>query len=396
MDIYAINKWFILFGVLALFTLFGACGYCLHWANQNVYFLGDGSYRWEFEHEYTPGVDLSIAPTWPPPPTSTPSRIPSTSALSAPILVPDTAAARKYLIEEIPPCIPVPGSLVDPCEPGRGIPGATMDASIFVGDEPRSVQSFVEGGSAFVPHVVLRGTYLPGTVRCAATIFRPPSYYPPDVYGWPREYPIMKCYADVRVDAYVLGSGPTTLTVEVAHHIFPGNWGEAAIAEWKRLWERALIEGGGPDYWLRAVAEGRMNLEGVEGVPTNLYVEPIAGGEAILFIGPAVGTAVETWKVFNTWNIERREDGTVIAVHPYRKYYDIQEHRTELEFELPRFKQAVVAAQEARITANDGRTDPDLGHPKLITNVHDLPKFFREVGAYDHPDGPPVQPPPAR
>ena len=171
--------------------------------------------------------------------------------------------------------------------------------------------------------------------------------------------------------------------------------GEAAIAEWKRLWERALIEGADPDYWNQAIAEGRMNLEGVEGVPTNIYVRPIAGREAILFIGPEIGSAVEVWQVFRTWKIERSEDGTVIAVHPHRGYFDTQEHRTDLEFELPRFKQAVAAAQATRIAANDGRTQPYPGHPKLITDVHDLPKFFTEVGAYDRPGGPPIQPPPA-
>ena len=298
--------------------------------------------------------------------------------------------------EEVPPCTPVPGSSVDPCEPGRGIPGATVGAaSTFVGFEPISVQSFLEGNGAFVPHIVIRGTYLPGTVRCAATIFHPPSYAGVGAYRYTREKPVLKCYADVRVNAYVLGTGPSTLTVEVAHDLLSDTWGEAAIAEWKRLWERALIEGADPDYWNQAIAEGRMNHEGVEGVPTNIYVRPIAGREAILFIGPEIGSAIEVWQVFRTWKIERSEDGTVIAVHPHRGYFDTQEHRTDLEFELPHFKQAVAAAQAARIAANDGRTQPYPGHPKLITDVHDLPKFFTEVGAYDRPGGPPIQPPPA-
>ena len=31
----------------------------------------------------------------------------------------------------------------------------------------------------------------------------------------------------------------------------------------------------------------------------------------------------------------------------------------------------------------------------LVTNANGLTQFFRSIGAYDHPDGPPVQPPPA-
>ena len=30
----------------------------------------------------------------------------------------------------------------------------------------------------------------------------------------------------------------------------------------------------------------------------------------------------------------------------------------------------------------------------LLTDVHDLREYYVNVGAYDHPDGPPAQPPP--
>ena len=85
----------------------------------------------------------------------------------------------------------------------------------------------------------------------------------------------------------------------------------------------------------------------------------------------------------------------MIAVHPYRDYYSLEDHRAALEMELPRFSQEVIAAQESRVAANEGRVLPEPGHPMLITDVHHLRLFFTEVGAYDHPDGPPAQPPPA-
>ena len=288
--------------------------------------------RQDAAHSATPGSVLTLAATATPLPTSAPAEThpatpdpiptltptplpagapaathtvpsgPVPTVTPAPTLLPANAPAATQAhgqpTEEVPPCTPVPGSSVDPCEPGRGIPGATVGtASTFIGFEPFSVQTYLGGSGDFVPHIVLRGTYLPDAVRCAATDFRP---RPDQAYGPLNGKPILKCYADVRVNAYVLGTGPSTLTVEVAHDILSDSWGETAIAEWKRLWERALVEGAVPDYWFQAIAEGKMNHEGVEGVPTNIYVRSIAGREAILFTGPAVGGAVEVWKVFST------------------------------------------------------------------------------------------------
>ncbi len=253
---------------------------------------------------------------------------------------------------------------------------------IDVGDVPFGMEHFLERRSdTFVAHIVLRGTYLPGTVRCGSgDRFRPPSYVGPDGFRLTRESPIVKCYADVRVNAYVLGSGPSALAVEVAHDLYPDTWGEAETDEIKSIWERALIEGGeiGP-----------------------FEISPIEGREAILFVGPAVDVSVEAWKVFRTWNVERRDDGTVIAIHPHRGFFagdpeDFQMHRSKLEMELPAFTQAVTAAHQARVTANGGRTRPDPSFPMLVTDANRLREFFSDpkVGAYDHPGGPPVQPPP--
>ena len=304
---------------------------------------------------------------------------------------PGLTAAPEYLTEVIPPCTPVPGFSVDPCETGREPLSARPVGSIYIGfedDPPFGIQYFLEGTDDYVPHIVLRGTYLPGTVRCSPTTFRPRPYLGPEAYGSLRGNPELLCYADVRVNAYIIGSGPSVLTVLVAHDIYYPHTDEE-VENRKRFWERALTEEGADHH--------------------HFEVEPIVGREAMLFIGPAVGTSVEVWRVFHNWNIEQGDDGTVVAVHPHSRYFSAekqQKHRSIMELELPAFKKAVVAAQAARVAANDGRVLPEdaggyadtpvLPHPKLITDVHDLPKFFREVGAYDHPDGPPAQPPPAR
>ena len=181
----------------------------------------------------------------------------------------------------------------------------------------------------------------------------------------------MKCYADVQVNAYILGSGPPLLTVQAAYE----HWGEAKIEERIRLWERALVEGG-------------LHIGARE------EISAIEGREAILFIGPSVGTAVEVWEVFWTWNVERQKDGTVIVVHPGREYYSLEEHISTLEMSLPAFTQAVTTANQARVTEYSGRIGVDESLPMLVTDANQLSAYYRAVGAYDHPDGPPAQPPP--
>ena len=125
----------------------------------------------------------------------------------------------------------------------------------------------------------------------------------------------------------------------------------------------------------------------------------IEGREAMLFIGPAIDVSAEAWRVFITWSLERQEDGTVVAVHPLRnawKYYsdDYQTYRSQLEMELPAFTQAVTTANQERIIEYEGRIGADADLPDLITDANQLSQFYRDTGAYNHPDGPPAQPPP--
>ena len=223
----------------------------------------------------------------------------------------------------------------------------------------------MEGTSEIsVSHIVLRGTYLPGTVRCVSSDFRRP-------FPLSRSRQVL-CFADVRVNNYVLGSGPSVLTVQVTHEIF---WPPAEIEKRRLQWETTLVEGGSISFFD--------------------HLNPIQGREAILFLGPAMDISHEAWRVFWTWNVERRDDGTVIAVHPYLRYYSLEEHRHRLEMELPAFRQAVVTAHQERVTANGGRIRPDPNLPMLVTDINELRDYYTEIGAYDEGEPTPAQPPAA-
>ena len=279
----------------------------------------------------------------------------------------------------LPPCSPVEGSSSDPCEPdttGLWETGGG-EVSFEMLDEPRGLDYFLNVTDAHVSHLVVRATYLPGTLRCAITgdKFRPASYYtdPEDEWDFFTHTKAVKCYIDVRVNDYILGSGPTTLTILM--------WDE-----WYRYW---IMEP-------HKEEELRVEYE-------QLYSEILSSPmEMILFIGPAVDTQVEVLQVMRTWDVKRRDDGTAVAVHPYGYIWkrvspvDYQTYlSTLLEMEMSAFRQAVTAAHQARLTAHGGRAGPDPNWPMLETNANRLTEFYTAIGAYSHADGPPVKPTPA-
>ena len=329
--------------------------------------------------------DPDNPPAQPPPVTpasALSSGTPTPTPAATPTTPPSTATSTPlYLTEEIPPCTPALGSSVDPCKPWAELSGAPGGYSILFGPEPRSIDFFLNdpGSELYVGHLVLRGTYLPGSLRCTAGHrFRPPPYVD---NNWAILLPTrsVKCYADVRMNAYILGAGPSTLTVLVGEFIYWHAKEPDVVEELRSSIERVLIEGG---YHPRI----------------DVPLGGIAGNEAMLFIGPAMDLSVEAWKVMSVWDVQQRGDGTVIAVHPFRDQWsyradDYQTYRSLLEMELPAFEQAVTAAHQARVAANGGRTGSDPEFPMLVSDANQLNSFFREAGAYADPDDPPAQPP---
>ena len=303
-----------------------------------------------------------------------------------------------YLTEGIPPCTPVEGISVDPCESDDKIVATLFgygDFPVFLFDEPFPVRDFLDGSSLFsAAHVVLRGTYIPNTVRCTSgNPYRVPSYVEP---GYFQHSILIQCFADIRVNNYILGSGPPRLPLLVSFlHYWDGYY--ATIAADEGITEDEVVEQIRTGHVLRlerAVADNR----GVS----------IYGREMVVFIGPGHNHATEVWELFETWDVQRQEDDTVIVVHPQRDVWrekrpDVyQTFRSTLEMDLPTFTQSVMSAHQARVTEYGGRIGPadidgraeGVELPMLVTDVNQLRQYFIDTGAHDHPDGPPVHPPP--
>ena len=284
-----------------------------------------------------------------------------------------------YVTEDIPPCTPIEGSTVNPCEPGE------VDIAESVpelGDEPSGVRDMLEGGlspPAWVSHLALRGTYIPDTVRCTAgDAFRSVPYLQ-DEFDYDDNPRAVKCYIDIRVNSYVFGSGPSALTVLLVNYIY---------------WDDQLtpyLEEGQTEQ--NPIEETRRQFE------TDIN-DVFPGREHILFLGPGVDLSSEAWRFLGYWDVQRKEDGTVIVVHPRRDLWqrrrpdDYVTHRSSLEMGLPAFTQAVAAAHQARVIEYDGRIGEDEDLPGLVTDAKNLRDYYIEVGAYDEGEPTPAQPPP--
>ena len=317
----------------------------------------------------------------------------------------------RYLEEEIPPCTPINGSSVDPCEPREEWASTAGSDGLLIFDVPLTVESFVNIPIDFyTTHVALRGTYIPGTVRCTSGHrTRWPSYSGGESGGLS-----IYCFADVRVNAYLLGSGPSTLTVIVESSLYQTDitnsgvddedYGLEQLESRRVAYERALAEGGQfayeeplQGYLLPGGGIGQLHLDYRREGPVVIgSIGGIGGKEAVLFIGPSNSLSVEAWRVFDTWEVERQEDDTVVVLHPYRRWLTYEEYSSVGEMELPTFAQAVTAAHQGRVATNGGRIGSDTDLPMLQTDANQLRQYFSDpkVGGYAPGTPTPAQPPP--
>ncbi len=299
----------------------------------------------------------------------------------------------QYYIDSMPPCEPIEGSDVDPCEPNVEIETAPLRPPsagwIYLYDSPRTVRNVLEGDSlATISHAVVRGTFIPNTARCDSGVpYRVPSYIQP---GYFQNSITIQCYADVRVNAYVLGGGPPSMTVLVSFlHYWDGYY--ASIAEDEGITEAEVVE------TIRSA-----HLFTLEHDP-GIY-----GREAVLFLGTPHNHSTEVWELFALWDVQRQEDDSVIAVHPDRDEWRelrpdaYQTHRSKLELSLSDLTQKVRTADDARRRENSKRIAPDdieskapgVTLPLLVFDLNQLDDFLTDTGAYNHEDGAPAQPPP--
>ena len=317
--------------------------------------------------------------------------LPSTTPVVAPVLAP--TPEPEYLSQEIPPCTPADGAVVDPCEPGLVQIRAGI-ASIGVGPAPYSIRNWLDGLGASVAaaHVVVRATHLPDSVRCEHTrVDRGPNWAGLRDYSVDSGIGIIQCFADIRANAYIVGTGPSTMTVMVLRVGY---------------WETRSTD-----------ADAEFELRGVERVlrtgdtehlhPLRVPSGGIEGREAILFLSPAIDHSYEVWQSWRPWYVQRNDDESIVVIHPHRDHWIAKEERTgtqyrsQVEIPLATFIAEVQAAHTARIEEYGGKVAKTVDRvlpeniPMLETDANMLNSYHVEVENTTHADGPPITPPPA-
>ena len=213
----------------------------------------------------------------------------TTSAVGADLSTASTTINAASLDGIIPPCTPLYGSQQDPCPivlpptvenigVASGMPLYRLEEYDLTIDDIVSGKDLLTDRVSFfrIPHIVVRATVKDDTTRCELYPIRLFNYSEPRSYAGLFHY---MCFVDVRVNEYLVGEGPSTLTVAVHRDplILPDD------IVWEEVKNKVIFE----------------TLED----PRRRTAEAYEGREAVMFLHLSTTLAVETWLVWGTYDV---------------------------------------------------------------------------------------------
>ena len=296
-------------------------------------------------------------------------------ASTLPMTTITTRPAVSYLKESIPPCVPIEGSGLDPC-PQQIPPGDIQGphTSIRLPDELRTISEFFnKKGSTNNPHVVVRGTVLPNTIRCGLYPFIWHNY---SADRQREDHLKYYCFAEVRINEYIVGTGPPQLTISLFQGTALGDLTD---------WGATEIGGTGGEELARYMNYPLTRLDPVYG-----------GRELILFLHVSYTNAVETWLApagGSRWFLQRDGDD-LRAVSDRIRWARTDEHHRWLDRPLADLIREIEQAAEDRATIDGGRIGSDPSLPLYVSDANKLVDFYKTVGAVYVGDGATLLPPP--
>ncbi len=278
-----------------------------------------------------------------------------------------------YLAATVEPCTPVEGSDIDPCERREEFqlqPFYEPFHGPYVIPPPTYAEAI---GTIFTsaydtPHMAIRAIALPGTTRCSPAGSL--GLYSAVEFGSTAQR-FFHCFADFEVRDYIVGNGPGRLTIWTVH---------------------------GRDLKLSIDWADESFVQSSIVAPA---AEPWEGYEWMLTLAPFVFATTEVWEAKGASDLQRLEDGAIVAVSVYLPYYErmvedglmAAEHLAKVKTPLDAFEQDLKDA----IGELNGKVmgeDPD--RPSLVQDANSefLHGFFVAQGVYDHPVLTPAPPPP--
>ena len=290
-------------------------------------------------------------------------------------------APVSYLEEVIPPCVPLEGGSHDPCARTRPQQVAVLSVSGAppawpYDDNLRTIAETIMGyDPPTITHIVVRATVLEDTTRCGLHRLILADYTGITTYSSQYRY---NCFVDVRVNEYIVGTGPSELTVDLHGEVI--DLTDEQRADWDDVWAAG---------WLTNVARD----------PQARTAAVFEGNEVVLFLGPNFTIAVESWfggrGFADVWFVQQPDEGATRAVAAELSRARTEDQRNKLDMPLADLVTKIKAAATVRDNEFDGRIGEDADLPDLIDDANDLRDFYIEVGAvYQGADKTTELPPP--
>ena len=258
----------------------------------------------------------------------------------------DSLTTNSYLVATVEPCAPLAQSDIDPCE--RRLDEWDIARTPYHTGHPHrreshfgppAVETTISLGYRdpdLIPHMIVRGTVVPGSTRCDEPnawligSFRDTA----EITDWK----IDMCFAEFRVSEYIVGRGPSVLTIKVGQHY---KVSELPVDEWFDWLEgiHSVFEG---SEWVAALR-----------VPTNFVYS--------------------VWWFWDSrsWDVQRRHDGTVVVVD-YQARYHSQLPREENGYEvtLDEFRETARRLHAEYLLAHGGRIGDFEGAPRIVNDAN--------------------------
>lgn len=292
-----------------------------------------------------------------------------------------------YFEEVIPPCLPIDGSDTDPCPTGTPSNLATLSVNaafpywphsdymwtmtdIFLGD----ILDFP--GDYFpenAPHIVIRGIAEYDTTRCGLYPIKLSDYRTIGAYSNIVHH--YYCFIDIAVKEYIIGKGPSKLTVKFHTEI---------------IW---IIDEEDREYYTEE------RISDLFQDPQSRTASVYEGRELILLLRPTHSVSIESWApsglgIWYVWYVPKGEDHDIRAVSNVYGRALKEIHRNLLNFPLEEFVRLIKQAHQNKITRTGGRIGEDPNLPMLVTDANYLQDYYIAGGAVYEGDEATRLPPP--
>ncbi len=285
----------------------------------------------------------------------------------------DSADDRSgYLSATVEPCSPVNGSDVDPCErrfdEWDKVRSPYRSSSDRRPVDPPTIEASINelfGTSFRVPHLIVRGTVVPGTTRCdqQELILLSAFGHAPNYKDETRD----TCFSEIRVNEYIVGRGPSMLTVSVGAHHKIGDYGDHS---------------------------GEVYYEWLEGIH-SIY----EGREWVMGLHVPIDFTYAAWRISDyPWDLQQTRDGELIVVDwMARSQPELSREENGFEISLDEFRTLAKRTHAEHLTSHDGRTGEFEGAPFVLNdaNYEFLHKHMSHGPVFSVVDATPHAPPPA-